>query len=138
MWKELKVKSLKLTQESLVGRKFYKLTVIEKTDMKRHNTYLYRCKCDCGQETLVKRCALLDGQQSCGCAVKERIGNLNRLPKGEAAVNGLFTRYQIRAKKDGIEFAITKEFFKKIISGKCFYCDESPGPHAFRNMPRIR
>lgn len=112
---------------NIVGQKFNRLKVIKKTEIRKHRTYLYLCKCDCGKEILVKKCALLRGQQSCGCASIERISNLNKLPKGEAALNILYGRYKVRASAGKIEFNLKKDFFKNIIKKKCYYCDQAPG-----------
>ena len=47
---------------------FGRLTVIERTDKKSHNCYLYRCKCECGKEVLVRSDSLRGGDtKSCGC-----------------------------------------------------------------------
>ena len=55
--------------KNIVGQKFGKLTVIEllpeSTHAKRRQ---YRCKCDCGNETIATSTYLLTGQtRSCGC-----------------------------------------------------------------------
>lgn len=116
-----------ITHINIVGQKFNKLEVVKKTDLKKHNTYLYLCKCECGKEILVKKCALLGGQISCGCASIERISNLNKLPEGEAALNVLYGRYRVRASTGNIQFNLKKDFFKNIIKNKCYYCDQPPG-----------
>lgn len=60
--------------ESLVGKKFGRLTVLEEFKKPEEKyTYFVRCKCDCGNEFVtrknaVKRCLTL----SCGCLHKER------------------------------------------------------------------
>lgn len=54
----------------LVGQKFGKLYVIEKTNEKAKNNgeYKYRCICDCGKERLVRGSLLKCGNsKSCGC-----------------------------------------------------------------------
>ena len=38
----------------LIGKRFGKLTVIEFYE-KRNNRYYWKCKCDCGKETIVMR-----------------------------------------------------------------------------------
>ena len=54
--------------EDLTGRRFGRLTVIEKTTQKQRSVYLWRCKCDCGNETLQAGYNLTSGAvQSCGC-----------------------------------------------------------------------
>ena len=53
---------------SLIGQKFGKLTVIERVKNNRFNHICYRCKCDCGGETVVDAANLRNGNtNSCGC-----------------------------------------------------------------------
>ena len=56
---------------NLVGERFGKLTVIEFAGVKKYgkkNARMWKCKCDCGNETTVIQHNLLCGNtQSCGC-----------------------------------------------------------------------
>ena len=55
----------------MVGRRFGRLTVIEEAGRKRKEV-TWKCKCDCGNETLVRSSNLLNGTTtSCGCVRKE-------------------------------------------------------------------
>ena len=50
------------------NKRFGRLKVIERTDEKKHDCYMYRCVCDCGKEVLVRSDMLRSGDvQSCGC-----------------------------------------------------------------------
>ena len=57
----------------LTGRRFGRLVVIERAGTYRsrsgsHSEPLWRCRCDCGSEWLVRRGYLISGQtRSCGC-----------------------------------------------------------------------
>lgn len=53
----------------LTGRRFGKLVVIEKTELRASNGgVIWRCKCDCGNETTTASKNLLSGNsKSCGC-----------------------------------------------------------------------
>lgn len=65
--------------ENLVGQKFGKLTVIEKTEKyKGHSKY--KCVCDCGKETIAISNNLKRGKtQSCGCGeVENRKANWDK------------------------------------------------------------
>lgn len=57
----------------LIGKRFCKLTVIEFYE-KRNNRSYWKCKCDCGKETIVMR-SNLPKTKSCGCAniIKEHM-----------------------------------------------------------------
>lgn len=53
---------------SLVGNRYGKLTVIERVENNRFGHVCYRCKCDCGGETIVDAGNLRQGvTSSCGC-----------------------------------------------------------------------
>ena len=65
--------------ESIVGKKFGSLTVIRKTNEKYSDgSYLYECKCDCGQIIMSTSSKLKSGHtQSCGSSAhrgKDLIG----------------------------------------------------------------
>lgn len=57
-------------QETLVGRRFGRLTVLEKTEKRAKNrSVLWKCRCDCGSIVEATRDQLLSGgKTSCGCA----------------------------------------------------------------------
>ena len=54
---------------NLVGQRFGKLLVVEKLpESNKFKRVLYKCKCDCGNETIVPSNSLLTGHtNSCGC-----------------------------------------------------------------------
>ena len=55
-----------------VGKRFGSLTVLA-YDGKRKGAHFWRCKCDCGNETVVRQSSLLDGHTtSCGCQQTSR------------------------------------------------------------------
>lgn len=54
--------------KDIAGMRFYKLTAIEYVGKDAHNFALWRCKCDCGNETITRGSALRrGGVKSCGC-----------------------------------------------------------------------
>ena len=63
----------------LTGQRFGKLTVIEFAGHAPNRKTLWKCKCDCGNETLVKTNALRSGAtKSCGCLVPVASGDTHR------------------------------------------------------------
>jgi hypothetical protein len=61
----------------LTGKRFGLLTVIERAGIKYRQT-IWRCKCDCGNETLSSSNSLRDGKaKSCGCS---RLVHLVEMP----------------------------------------------------------
>lgn len=56
----------------LEGRRFGRLTVLEKSDLRSGKKVLWRCLCDCGKEVLVITSNLTGGNtKSCGCLHNE-------------------------------------------------------------------
>ena len=57
----------------LAGMRFGMLTAIEPCGKAADNSYLWRCRCDCGCEKAVKSSHLTSGKtRSCGCASRRR------------------------------------------------------------------
>lgn len=56
----------------LTGKKFGRLTVIERSGSDKHGTPLWLCKCDCSNKKLVRGYDLVRGStKSCGCLSSE-------------------------------------------------------------------
>lgn len=56
------------TSKQLEGKRFGKLTVLKRLDKKKHDCYMWLCKCDCGNTCEVRTDALTRGvTKSCGC-----------------------------------------------------------------------
>lgn len=53
---------------NLVGKRFGKLEVLSKSNVKKYGVYLWECKCDCGNITYASSNSLNSGNtKSCGC-----------------------------------------------------------------------
>ena len=66
---------------NLIGERFGRLTVIEKTDKRKNGSIVWKCQCDCGNICQVSGGSLTRkkrGIKSCGCLKKET----DKLPKG--------------------------------------------------------
>ena len=58
--------------QNLVGKRFGKLTVLEKLPEKENRYYTWRCRCDCGGEIVVNTKRLQRGTvTNCGCIPKK-------------------------------------------------------------------
>ena len=66
----IKVKEFMNVRGDITGQKFGRLTVIERIEGKD----MWRCKCDCGNETTARGSTLIQGRKrSCGCLQRENI-----------------------------------------------------------------
>jgi len=64
---------------NLVGLKFGRLLVLERSDSRKHRIPEWRCVCDCGKEgNYVGASLRYGGTKSCGCLKRELIGNVNK------------------------------------------------------------
>lgn len=56
------------------GMRFFRLVAIERDDSKNDGHHIFwKCKCDCGNEIVVRKDSLLSGHaKSCGCYLSER------------------------------------------------------------------
>lgn len=109
---------------SLVGKKFNRWTILEELPERQQRGVLVKAQCECGTISIVKGSHIKGGHsKSCGCLRKE---NMKRLPKGEAAFNGLVADYKSGANNRGYEWRLTNEEFLKLIKGNCYYCNSLP------------
>jgi hypothetical protein len=109
------------------GQKFGRLLVINKVEARKRGMVCWLCKCDCGNEIIVDGKSLRTGNtSSCGCLARELTISRVQLPKGEASLNGIWCSYRYGAKQRSIDFKLTKEEFKNIITQNCYYCGTPP------------
>lgn len=65
-------KNKKDKKKNLIGQKFNKLTVINKTDQRISGAIVWECQCDCGNICYIPTGNLKSGHtKSCGCLLKE-------------------------------------------------------------------
>jgi hypothetical protein len=118
----------------ITGRKFGRLTALEMHSRDIHNTQLWKFKCDCGKEVVIKKSYVLhNNTKSCGClhievaterAIKQ--AEKNKLPLGECSRNALFYKYKRAAGLNDREFKLSMEDFVRITKSNCEYCGVAP------------
>lgn len=58
--------------DSLIGKKFGRLTVVDNAGKSKYGARLWLCRCECGNEVVVQTAQLNNGRKiSCGCLLKE-------------------------------------------------------------------
>lgn len=73
----------------ILGERFNRLLVIGETEERRSGAVVWRCLCDCGNETLVPSSSLVKLKtQSCGCL------GLQRLDEGRVVTHGASNSYE--------------------------------------------
>ena len=62
----------------MIGKRFGRLTVVEEAGRDKHRSILWKCKCDCGGESIVRTHNLRCGNStSCGCLHREKTKMIN-------------------------------------------------------------
>ncbi len=93
---------------------FGRLTVIEQTGQRGANGGVrWLCQCECGKTTIAASGDLIKNSVlSCGCYLSEMNGSKRWWNwNGVGEISGsLFNQYYQRAKRDSIEFCITKDY----------------------------
>jgi len=109
----------------LTNQRFGKLVVLRRNNSK---DYKWVCKCDCGQECIIRRVHLKNGHtKSCGCLLKEKLSISKRLEfPWLTSRNDLISSYKIRAKGKGLSFELSREECHKLFKGNCYYCGSPP------------
>ena len=111
--------------KDLSGKVFGKLTVVSLAGTRKGRSH-WNCKCECGGFTQVASNNLRLSKQN-------RCGRCTILPLGEALARIIFRDYKYRAKYDDIEFSLSPQDVKSIISRNCFYCGSKPVSTKTRN-----
>lgn len=104
-----------LNIKDLSGQKFGRLFVVERIGLNKQGNSTFLCKCDCGNEKIVRGASLLNGEtQSCGCIRKERIKKYNEQTKKKYNTYDLTGEYGIGYTSKGEEFYFDIEDYELI------------------------
>ena len=108
-----------------VGQRFNKWTVISFEGCYNN---LYLCKCDCGKLKSLRRWNLINNKtQSCqSCRLKGKTSGNKIKDRKTALINTRYAQYRSNAKNDNRVFELTKDFFKRLVTSNCTYCDSPP------------
>lgn len=131
---------MKSFTRDLTGLRFGRLIVVEfagylpyskNDDSKMAH---WKCRCDCGNDAIVKaRALLMGGVKSCGCLSKEvhskalsKNKKTKTLEYGLSAKKAVYYRYKAGANKRGHSFELSLEEFLAICELPCTYCGLPP------------
>ncbi len=104
--------------KNLIGLRFGSLLVLRK-ERDSCEKPIWLCKCDCGKEKMASYSALINGLiKSCGC--------IWRLSEGEAAFHRIYTKMKKGALRRNINWGLTLEEIRPLITTRCFYCGQEP------------
>ena len=115
--------------KDLMGKKFTRLIVVGRAPSDSCGNAYWFVKCDCGSNRTqrVKGYALREGLvKSCKCLHHEEMSKRLSLAPGECAFNECFRNYFCMARKRNLLFELTKEQFRELTQGPCYYCGIEP------------
>ena len=116
----MKIRNMK-NLKPMEGKIFGRLTVINYVMADKGGKAIWRCICQCGNETRVTGYNLRAGlTRSCGCLRGEKF----KLAYGKAAKNLVQRAYWRHAKERGLDWKLTPTEFDEIIKKPCQYCGE--------------
>lgn len=113
-------------RKSFIGKKANLLTVVEEifhpSDSKLH---LLKCRCDCGNEKLIRRLGFKFNAKSCGCIQKKAVLTtaLNNRTYGKAALSRQYYNHVNNANSRG-KTPLTREIWETIVHKPCYFCGE--------------
>lgn len=107
---------------NLLGKRFGKLTVIERDTSKTSERGIYWItRCDCGTIKSIRSTNMITGRTvSCGCYNKEKAQEFDN----ESAMRSLYRSYQHNAKRRNKYFDLSYDYFKELIVKPCVYCSD--------------
>jgi hypothetical protein len=113
--------------KDLTGQRFGRLIALENVGFTKNRNAIWKCICDCGKTKDIVSGNLKAGTTtSCGCFRLEVSGTYNRLPDGESAFNILYDAYKKKAFERNYCFELTKDQFRELTKGNCYYCGVEP------------
>ena len=124
--KETSAKNGRKSKIDIAGKKFGFLTVLQEDATSKYGLR-WMCRCDCGKCVDVLGVNLRRGTtKSCGCIASATIKR-NKLKRSKNPWMVDMYHYQLSAEKRNVEFKLTEQEFKKLVSANCFYCGRDPG-----------
>lgn len=96
--------------EFFKGQQINKLTLVEIYDSDKHGNIRWRCKCECGEESIVCSSSLNNGKvDGCAkCAIKNRSGSKSSCFNGYQEITGTFWgNIKKSSRTRSLEFSIT-------------------------------
>lgn len=101
---------------SVEGKVFGRLTVLERSHRNNKYNWYWKCRCECGKETIVESKHLRDGTtRSCGCLLTEY-----RVRRAEKAAGRRINRPKVKYDGDLVDrFYRTRNSYKAMIR-RCY------------------
>ena len=120
------------------GERHGKLLLVERLNpTKPSRCARYRCKCDCGNEVIMRDTSIIVGTKSCGCTrhgIQMKKGF--KLPV-DAAWTNIYNTYKRNAFNRDLPFELTKDRLKELCSSDCSYCGCKPATKYWQKAKKL-
>ena len=111
---------------NLIGQKFGLLTVLERAGKTPAGQYMYRCSCECGNETIARTGCLRNGHtKSCGCKARYKGVNSGRYKHGLSDKSHPDNKRYQRECYDRFKYGLEPEQKEQLFAaqgGACYIC----------------
>lgn len=115
------------TINNVIGKTINTYKVLEFSH-KKNTLNFYKCECvKCKNISIVNR-TLIENNKSCKFCRKH-----GSEATEQAQINFIVDQYKRGAKQRNLEYDLTEEQFKTLISNNCYYCNSEPKPKKYRN-----
>lgn len=115
---------------NLIHKQFGKWTVLEYIGVNKSRQTLWKCECYCGNIVNVIGTNLVNSlsTQCSKCRTDSRKGCLpgNALEPGESTIRVIYNNYKQNARRKKLDFDLSLDDFKNLISNNCYYCGTKP------------
>ena len=122
----LKTTAAKFFGKDETDNVFGRWKVLRRDETSKGAAARWICQCECGTIKSVSGIGLRSGSHSCGCLKVERVRAANNHPPGEACLAELIGIYRRGARKRNLDFGLTAEECRHLLTQGCFYCGAPP------------
>ncbi len=113
------------THPDLIGYTFFSFRVIEKLKSNERRYMMWKCQCICGHE-IVKHTKDIIRLKNSNKSIFECPNCKSNAHISDVCFNYVLRSYKQGAKRRNLDFELTDEQFKNLISKNCYYCDAKP------------
>lgn len=105
------------------GRRYGNLVALEPTDARSQSAIIWKMMCDCGNIVSRKPSQLVVRQRR---GYNPKCSNCRGLPVGKAQENTKIGHYKWNAIDRGLEWRLSDDKVRQLLSSNCFYCGSPP------------
>jgi len=129
----------RMRTQIIAGTRFHRLTAVEEMQSparERKNAILWRCRCDCGREAIVRAYDLQNGsRKSCGCLKRRRLTLLEKIQRHVHLTENGCWLWGPDKDRYGYTYVNRKRFLTHRVVYECFHGPIPEGMFVCHNCP---